>query len=175
MLVDKKTLCALFGVSERSLTEWTKEGMPVAASGGRGKSNQYESIDVLAWYIERQINKATVEGDFEPESAMGAALMKERTRKMAADADISEITASVKRGDLLVKDRVRHEWSRLISDFRQAAMQLPLRLAPKLLNIQTQERVKELVKKETDAMLTALSREPAYGLPAKDENDEASE
>lgn len=175
MIVDKKTLCQIFGVSERALTDWTKEGMPIAKVGGRGKPNDYETVDVLAWYIQRETDKATTEGEFQPDSALGAALMKERIRSTAAEADIKEHRKQLMRNEVVLADRVKEVWSRQTGEFRQAAMQLPMRLAPKLLNIQTQEEVKRLVKKETDSMLTALSQPVSYSSKSEDDSHEAAE
>jgi phage terminase Nu1 subunit (DNA packaging protein) len=175
MLADKKLLCELFGVSVRSLTEWTKEGMPVASAGGRGKSNSYDTVEVIAWHLERKVAKATEEGDFDPGSAQGAELIKERTRKTRADADMAEHKLQLARLEVVGADQVLHAWATLTADFRQAALQLPLRLAPMMLNISNIDAAKKLVENETNAMLTSLSRTPDYevDLEALDDDSDA--
>lgn len=54
MHVNKKELSSIFGVSERTLTQWQKQGLPVEKQGGRGQSNTYETVDVIKWYNARE-------------------------------------------------------------------------------------------------------------------------
>lgn len=164
MIVDKKTLADIFGVDERSITTWAKDGMPVHKVGGRGKSNEYDTVAIIAWHLERKVDKATAEGDFEPDSAMGAELIKQRTRKTAADADLSEHKLQLARLEVVPADQVLAAWSAIVADFRQAALQLPLRLAPMILKPMTMDEAKAIVEKETNAMLDGLSRDPDYSV-----------
>jgi len=51
--VNKRELAEIIGVSERSLTEWQGQGMPIEVSAGRGSSNQYDTATIINWMIER--------------------------------------------------------------------------------------------------------------------------
>lgn len=166
MIVDKKTLCDIFGVSQRALSEWTKDSMPIAKVGGRGKSNEYDTVKVVAWYKDRQVNKAVDEGEFDTESTLGKELMVAKIRSTQAIADINEHKLSKARQEVVSADAVRTAWSVITSDFKQAVLQLSMRLGPKLLNIQTQREVQELIQKETKAMLVGISQVPTYELAA---------
>ena len=54
MLVNKRQLSEILGVSERSLTDWQKEGLPVASyADNRGQANEYESSEVIRWMVQR--------------------------------------------------------------------------------------------------------------------------
>lgn len=51
MHVNQKKLAAFFGVSDRTIRNWEKEGMPTLGSHGMG--NKYDTAAVIKWYVER--------------------------------------------------------------------------------------------------------------------------
>ncbi|SEI99505.1 Phage DNA packaging protein, Nu1 subunit of terminase [Azotobacter beijerinckii] len=51
--VNKRELAGILDVSERSLTEWQAQGMPIEVNAGRGSSNQYDTALVVTWMVER--------------------------------------------------------------------------------------------------------------------------
>lgn len=55
-IVNKKDLSEILGISERTLTEHQKSGLPILFDGVRGSENQYNTADVITWLIERAIN-----------------------------------------------------------------------------------------------------------------------
>lgn len=57
-IVNKRELAQIIGVSERTLTEWQREGLPMVVNSGRGSSNQYDTEAVIAWRIAREVNGA---------------------------------------------------------------------------------------------------------------------
>lgn len=60
-IVNKRDLAQILGVSERTLTEWQRQGMPLVLVTGRGSSNQYDTAAVIAWRIAREVNGAEKE------------------------------------------------------------------------------------------------------------------
>lgn len=60
-IVNKRELAQIIGVSERTLTEWQREGMPMVVNSGRGSSNQYDTGAVITWRIAREVNGAKQE------------------------------------------------------------------------------------------------------------------
>ncbi|MCP5136579.1 MAG: terminase small subunit [Gammaproteobacteria bacterium] len=55
MIVNKKVLSDILGVSERTLTDWQSNGLPIKLNAGRGASNQYDTADVIEWMIQRAL------------------------------------------------------------------------------------------------------------------------
>jgi len=53
MRVNKKRLSELLGISEPTLTQYQREGMPLVAKGSRGKENEYDVAAVIAWFKNR--------------------------------------------------------------------------------------------------------------------------
>ncbi|WP_250589615.1 terminase small subunit [Neisseria subflava] len=58
MLVNKRELSEILGITERSLTEWQKEGLPVASFADlRGQANEYDTKAVIGWLIQRELQR----------------------------------------------------------------------------------------------------------------------
>ena len=58
MDVNKKQLAEIFGISERSFTEYQRHpGFPIKEEGGRGKSNTYDTEEVFRWLVRREAGK----------------------------------------------------------------------------------------------------------------------
>lgn len=55
MIVNKNQLAEIVGVSERTLTDYQQDGMPIAAIGGRGIENQYDTAKVIEWLVQRAV------------------------------------------------------------------------------------------------------------------------
>src|SRR3990172_13341229 len=55
MIVNKHQLADVMGVSERTLSEWQEDGLPIKSVGGRGMENQYETAEVIEWRVQRAV------------------------------------------------------------------------------------------------------------------------
>ncbi len=55
MIVNKNQLAEIVGVSERTLTDYQQDGMPIQSIGGRGIENQYDSAKVIEWLVQRAV------------------------------------------------------------------------------------------------------------------------
>lgn len=51
--VNKRELAEIFGISERTFTEYQRAGMPFLPSSGRGFENEYDTSAVYVWLITR--------------------------------------------------------------------------------------------------------------------------
>jgi terminase small subunit / prophage DNA-packing protein len=61
MIVNKRGLSDVTGVSERTLTEWQKAGLPIVNVGVRGQENEYETTEVIQWMVNREISRTRVQ------------------------------------------------------------------------------------------------------------------
>ena len=52
--INKTELSELIDVDVRTLSNWQKQGMPIAVEGGRGRENMYSIKDVMEWFAERK-------------------------------------------------------------------------------------------------------------------------
>jgi phage terminase Nu1 subunit (DNA packaging protein) len=55
---NKRELSEILGISERSLTEWQADGMPIQAmADARGAENTYDTEACIRWWIEREVRR----------------------------------------------------------------------------------------------------------------------
>lgn len=71
---NQTELAEILGVSDVTLWEWQKLGMPIMKRGARGQENLYDTAAVIGWKIDHEVTK--VKG---PESA------KDRLARLQAD------------------------------------------------------------------------------------------
>ena len=104
MIVNKRGLSEVLGVSERTLTEWQKEGLPVHFRAERGGENQYETAAVIKWHCDRQLQKAN------------QVSAKDRLDNLRADE--IEVRMAKDAGNLLDALEVEQLWTSLITAAR---------------------------------------------------------
>ena len=124
-LVDKRELSRVFNISERTLTEHLKAGLPfVTAPEKRGQSYQFDTSDVFRWLVEREITKRLPAGNesLDPQRER-AALDNARRREI-------ELRLQEREGVLIPADRVEETWLRLVHTFRSRMLVLPSKVAP---------------------------------------------
>lgn len=60
MDVNKKQLAEIFGISERTFTEYQRQpSFPIKEDAGRGKTNTYDTEAVFRWLVRREAGKNT--------------------------------------------------------------------------------------------------------------------
>ncbi|HEZ4518627.1 TPA: terminase small subunit [Neisseria meningitidis] len=119
MLVNKRQLSEIVGVSERSLTEWQKEGLPVASyADNRGQANEYESAAVIRWMVQRELERLNKE--------------KPRDRLDRLKADAIELDLKERTGELAPAALFERAWADHILAARTEFLTLPEQLAIEL-------------------------------------------
>ncbi len=119
MLVNKRQLSEILGISERSLTEWQKEGLPVASyADNRGQANEYDSGAVIRWMIQRELERLNKE--------------KPRDRLDRLKADAIELDIKERTGELAPAALFERAWSDHILAARTEFLTLPDILATEL-------------------------------------------
>jgi len=115
-LVNKRELALILGVSERSLTEWQRNGLPIALDAGRGASNQYDTANVIAWMIAREL--------------AGAAKETNRERLDRLQGDKIEMDLAKARGVLVPIEEVEPAIAQFVLDAVAVLEGLPEKYAP---------------------------------------------
>ena len=158
MLVNKRQLSEILGVSERSLTEWQKEGLPVASyADNRGRANAYERSAVIKWMIQREIER------------LGKEKPRDRLDRLKADAielDIKERT-----GELAPATMFERAWSDHILAARTEFLTMPDILATELSAIVGKEIDSDIIAMYINKALEKLA---SYGAEDDDTADNAS-
>jgi phage terminase Nu1 subunit (DNA packaging protein) len=65
LALNKRELAEAIDLSERTLTEWQSEGMPILALGGPGSENTYDLAEVVRWACLREIGKRGIQSAFD--------------------------------------------------------------------------------------------------------------
>jgi len=100
MRVNKKELSDIFGISERTFTDYQKDpNFPFIEDGGRGQKNLYDTAQVLRYLIARIENRPTNEK---------SALAEAKTDQAQADAALKRLLVNEKVGVLVPKDEALH-------------------------------------------------------------------
>lgn len=61
LIQGQERIADVFGVAPKTIVEWQEQGFPVAKRGGPGVASEYESADCIAWYVNREVERAAGE------------------------------------------------------------------------------------------------------------------
>jgi phage terminase Nu1 subunit (DNA packaging protein) len=143
-VVNKREMASILGVSERTLTEWQKEGMPFVKGEERGNSIYYQTPEVIEWMIARE--KARAPGQ-----------EGERDRLARLQGDVLEMTLAEKRRTLILASEIEPAWNAMVVSARQSLLTLPLRLAPILVGMTDVDQVRDLLDEQVHDALAKLA------------------
>jgi phage terminase Nu1 subunit (DNA packaging protein) len=144
-IVGKKRLAAILGYSMRSITAWTRSGMPICKVGGRGRENKYDTAEVVAWLLSRD----TSGGDPETIAA--------RRRIACAEAGRREIRLSRDRGETIPTALVKRSVDQVFGAFRARLLALPRVAVPRLKGVTGDAAREKALRKLVHEVLTTLS------------------
>lgn len=144
MLVNKRQLSEIVGVSERSLTEWQKEGLPVAGyADNRGQANEYDTAAVIRWMVEREIARLNKE--------------KPRDRLDRLKADAIELDIKERIGELAPAALFERAWADHILAARTEFLTMPETIAAELSAVLGVEVDSDLIAVQINRALEKLS------------------
>lgn len=146
-LVNKRELAEIVGKTERTLTSWMQDGMPVYHQGGRGKETHFETAEVIAWMLQREV------AGYLPKDEDGKEIVYEveRARLTKAQADHEELKVQVLSGTLIPSTLVEAVQGGMVTSFRARMLSLPTKAASALASTQDEA--------EGEAVLTDLVHE----------------
>jgi phage terminase Nu1 subunit (DNA packaging protein) len=156
-IVNKRDLAAILGVSERSLTSWSKKGMPIVHEGERGEENQYDTAAVIRWMVEREAMKARQ-----------AETPNDRLARRKAEE--IELRLAEKRGESIPAGEIGPAWTGFVIASRQALRSMAADLAPALALLEGADPMRDLLEESIDEALRNLAAteddEPGAAPPA---------
>lgn len=148
-LVNKRTLSEIIGKSERTITTWQKNGLPIAFDGVKGQQNRYETADVIEWLIDRAVGHGQESDSFDLDS--------ERARLAHHQANKTALEEKVLAGKLIPQQTVEDVWGSMISSFRSRVLSIPTKAAHEFVGLHELNIAQELMKKHLYEALTELS------------------
>lgn len=143
-ILNKQRLSKILGKSERTLTEWQKEGMPIETQGERGQSNTYDTEKVIDWMLTR--------------SNSNAKRLEEANLRIAlSNAELAEIRVQEKREELIPLDKMKYMWANVLATFRARVLSMPTRLTPIIITHKDPKKIERLLKDACHEALNELS------------------
>ena len=117
--VNKRELSETIGVSERTLTEWQKDGMPVVEFGeSRGEPNTYDTEAVIRWWIEREVSRRADKSTFDRLNEI-----KAKREELGYRRDL---------GEIVMREEIRPAFRRYAHDTLATLISLPDKYAQML-------------------------------------------
>ena len=95
--VNQTELAEILGVSDVTLWEWQKNGLPIEQIGERGTANRYDTAKVIAWRVQQELQRA---GKSE----------SQRDREARLRGDMLELELGKERGLLVSVNEVKPTW-----------------------------------------------------------------
>jgi len=148
--VNQTELATIMGVSEVTIWEWQKAGMPVVGYAERGKANEYDTSAVIAWKIEVELAKIRKES---PRDALYLA------QRRLVDIQIGE-----KEKTLVPIADVEPEFARMVLLTRQQLLQISAALP-----------VDESIRKQVDLAIKAALKELSHYEPSESNDSPAGD
>jgi phage terminase Nu1 subunit (DNA packaging protein) len=164
-IVNKRELSEILGTSERSLTEWQKQGLPVLLNAGRGAENQYDTAQVIAWVIARELSRVQAESP------------KDRLDRIRGDRE--ELALAKDLGEVAPAVMFEQTWADHILAARTELLALPDILASELHALYGVDVDGDLIKARVEGALAKLESydvaddDPEFAAP--DEGDEGDD
>lgn len=149
--VDKKQLAIAFGVSEPTILARVREGMPVIQRGSKGKAWRFDLAECINWDKERAIKRVTgvIRGD-ETDANLKRRLLEARVKR-------EEHEAAKAAGEVAPLEEIEFAMTSVFTEVRQAMLAIPERVGLRVLALDDEGDIKELIRDEIDLALNALA------------------
>lgn len=143
-IVNKRDLALIVGVSERTLTEYQRDGLPMQVDGTRGESNAYDTEQVIRWLIMREISKPGNES--------------QRDRLARLQGDKVEMEMAIAASKLVPVEEIQPAWLAMVASAKSYLRAEPDRLAQLLEVTDGVDAKRDLLSDTFDDFLRKLSR-----------------
>ncbi len=131
MKVNRVDIAKVMAVSKTCIDNWINEGMPFVTRGGRGKQWEFDTKEVIDWYMTRGN-----EGDDAEQLKL---------RKLKAETELAEIKAMTEAELLVPLDESEQHWTSSVLEFKSYILQMPSRVSSQLLGVRDESEIKEIL------------------------------
>ncbi|MEH6630177.1 MAG: terminase small subunit [Halopseudomonas aestusnigri] len=147
-IVSLAKLSSILGCSDPTARKYIKDGMPVAETGSSGQGYKIDTAVCVRWLIDRA--RKVAGGEVNHYDA-------DRARKMAADADKSEMERDVMRGETVEVNVAVSMVADRLATVRARLLGMPTKVAVKVAAAKKREDVIEILDGEITQLLKELS------------------
>jgi len=165
--VNKADLAQLMGVTSITIGHWVNKGCPYVEKGGPGKTWVFDMPSVVAWREEQVALQAV--GD-----TKSLDIDEARRRKLAAEAAMTELDLSKRKGELVEIEEVAAAVGDDYANLRAKLLSLPVKIAPQAVGIDDAAEIQALAESLIHEALEELVSDGIYAAEGAD-SSEASE
>lgn len=158
-------IAGLLDLTERRVQQLVRQG--VIPRPERGRYDLVGAVRGYVRFLREQATRAGGEVDFSAE----------RARLVKAKADLAEMEAALRRGELVPAERVEQAWIAVLAHLRARLLGLPDRLAPLVHEEATIAGARAVIRRTVFAALSELAETPidmAHGDDAPDAEGSAA-
>jgi terminase small subunit / prophage DNA-packing protein len=142
-IVNQRELSEILGISQKSLSLWVRDGLPVQLETEAGLANQYDTEAVINWYVAREVSKHSKE--------------TEKDRLSRLQGDKIELELATMRSMLIPADQIEPAWTGMVVAFRQTLRSLSTRLSHLLVGKDNPDAIRVMLDEEIDLALNKLA------------------
>ena len=139
------------------MTQWVKRGKIELEADGKIDPDKADTQRGARVQPRITVTKAA------PAAGDGPDFFEERARHERAKADLAELKAQERAGELVELEEVKRLWATLATETRDRLLGLPDRLAEELHAAETEHEVREVLRRELTEALSRVDPEHAPG------------
>jgi phage terminase Nu1 subunit (DNA packaging protein) len=143
-VIGQENIASMMGVAPKTIVEWQEQGLPIALRGSPGIPSEYESADVIRWYVERELKKVREESP------------NDRLARVKADA--IEMDNAERRGLLIPADQIEPKLRAAMVLAREAWMDAVPQAVRKARAAADDEAAEAVLEAEFAQFLARISR-----------------
>lgn len=155
-------IARLLDLTERRVQQLSREGVIPKAERGR-----YELVGAVRGYV-RYLRELALKADLGT-ADYGA----ERARLVKARADLAEMEAAQRRGELVPAEEVQEAWRDIVARLRARILVIPDKIAPQLHETDTIAAAGEVVRRAIHEALSELAETEVTAVPPADRSSGA--
>jgi phage terminase Nu1 subunit (DNA packaging protein) len=148
-VVTAAVLGRVLGISRASIANLATDGVLPRADRGRFSL----SACVQAYFRHKAVTSANAD-------SATKSLVIERSRLARSKADAAEREAQVESGELIPANDVQTAWLAVVGTVRTRVLVVPKKIAPRVILFKSASEAEQLMAKELNAALAALSAQP---------------
>lgn len=149
-IMNRTATAAALGIAKTTLDSWVAEGAPVVSREGRkGVETQYDTAEVLRWWMAREAAKAERRADPKDLDAI-------RARKLQIEADAKALDLLQARGLVAPIEEMSRAVIHAFEEVKANMRNVPSRVATRLVGEVDEAKIKAVLLAEIDQTLTTL-------------------
>lgn len=182
VLVNRRQLADILGISLPTVTAWVGEGMPFTREGSKSAEWEFETRACIEWFgankLKARVRSPSSGKDPFADGSEGSETIEEaERRKMIAQADKAEVQVAKEAGLLVPISEVASVAAEENARVRARLLTIPNDLRPKVLTFLAHDRkaAEQLLTATEEVVLEALSEIRSWAPAAEVAPDDAAE